>query len=129
MAARADKPGGPYLQVHAGAMMPDGTTWMTLTPALLAGSSVVHAGDLIAVGPSATLSLLDITIPGGRANCPWRGERDIEFRFRAWSTNPADSYTSSDWYESTEINAYGIHDVPGTDVDQHVYLSYDAVCL
>jgi hypothetical protein len=123
------QPGATNLLVYATARMQNGVT-VSLGPAIQVGAVAYHAGDKIPVGPDAYLSLIDTTLGGGRGYCSgYWGERDIEFHFRAWSTNAADTYTSSQWYESTQIEAHGIHDVPNTDVDQYVYLVYDAACL
>jgi hypothetical protein len=141
VAAKAEpqaQPSGPVLGVYAGAQLPNGD-WVPLSPGLMVGDAMIHAPATMPVGPSAMLSLVYTVIPGGRADCGvLAGERDIEFRFKNWITYAADYYApgvpSTDPhvpqpYDSTEIHAYGIHDVPGSDVDQYVYITYDTVCL
>jgi hypothetical protein len=126
---------GGILGVYAGASG-QGGEWVSLSPGLMAGEAMIHAPATIQVGPSATLDLVYTVIPGGKGDCG--GQRSLEYRFNNWITYAADYYApgapSTDPlvpkpYDSTQINAYGIHDVPGSDVDQYVYITYDTVCV
>jgi hypothetical protein len=140
VAAKAEppaQPSGPVLGVYAGAQLPNGD-WVSLSPGLMAGDAMIHAPATMPVGPSATLSLVYTVIPGGQAYCGLlSGTRDIEYHFKSWLTYAADFYAPyppnlggmPQSYDSTEIKVYDIHDVPGRDVDQYVYITYEAVCL
>jgi hypothetical protein len=135
VAAKAEpqaQPSGGILGVYAGASLPNGD-WVQLSPGLMAGESMVHAPTTMQVGPSATLSLVYTVIPGSWTDCD-----NGEFRFNNWLTYASDYYDpgvpsmdplTPKPYDTTEIYAYGIHDVPNHDVDQYVFLTYDAVCL
>jgi hypothetical protein len=125
--AQAQAAGGT-LQVWAIGQEPDGD-WVSLGPGVLVGEEVRPAGFTIPVGAEAHLTLLDSTLPGGTAKCHWwEGERSYEWRYDGYASWPADQVTPQQLFATTELAAWGVHDVPG-DVDHYLRLQFSSHCL
>jgi hypothetical protein len=130
VAARADESAQPVagglLAVYATGQPPGSSEWVSVPAYVVAGQDTYRTGFELQVGPSVDMSLVTPVLPGGSAQACQNG---YQWVFKSWNEHPADDVNPDEWYESTELHVYGIHDVPGQRVDHFLTLWFIPECL